>query len=298
MSQLSFVSFTGFVRKKETMKALKPILIFCAAVCCFVSCKKEVDMTLKQKTVYENTDISQFYVDDAWDVTFVYDSLNSYVELEYSAYLEEYVSVWDTNGWLDIGFKGYVYKQPGAVFKAKVHTSEREHLYIKVDNASIINMEGLFELEDITFELLNASICNSFEVTSQSCGIELTYGSQLYGVDFHGTNCTVYAHKGSSCKGYFNVEQSFTTGVGISSQLIVLGGSMTSSSIEVKDNSTINMGQAEVQDMNVYLDGASEATVNVTETLSGFLLSASTLYYKGNPQINVDCSDDSQLIPL
>ena len=280
------------------MKALKPILIFCAAVCCFVSCKKDVDMTLKQKTVYENTDISLFHVDDAWDVTFVYDSLNSYVELEYSAYLEEYVSVWDTNGWLNIEFKGAVYKQPGSVFKAKVHTSEREHLYIKVNNASVITMEGLFELEDVNIELHNGSVCNGFAVTSQSCGIDLTYGSQMYGVNFNGTNCSVYAHKGSSCKGYFNVEESFTTGVGISSQLIVFGGSMPSASIEVKDAGTINMVQAEVKDMSVYLDGASEATINVTETLSGFLLSASTLYYKGNPQINVDCSDDSQMIPL
>jgi Fe-S-cluster containining protein len=255
-------------------------------------------MTLKQKTVYENTDISLFHVDDAWDVTFVYDSQNSYVELEYSAYLEEYVSVWDTNGWLNIGFKGSVYKQPESVFKAKVHTSEREHLYIMADDASVITMEGLFELEDMNIDLRNASICNGFEVTSQSCGIQLTYGSQLYGVNFNGTNCSVYAHKESSCKGYFNVEQSFTTGVGISSQLIVFGGSMSSASIEVKDAGTINMVQAEVKDMHVYLDGASEATVNVTETLSGFLLSGSTLYYKGHPQIDVDCSEDSTLQPI
>ena len=280
------------------MKALKPILILCVALCFATSCKKDPDMTVVQKTVYEDNDLSMFYVDDGWEVTLVYDSLHSYVELEYSAYLEEHVSVWDTNGWLNIGFKGSVYKQPGSIFKAKVHTSEREYLYIKVNNASVFNMEGLFELESITFELLNASICNSFEVTSQSCGIELTYGSQLYGVNFNGTNCTVYAHKGSSCKGYFNVEQTFTTGVGINSQLIVFGGSMPSASIEVKDAGTINMVQAEVNDMHVYLDGASEATVHVTETISGFLLSASTLYYKGHPQIDVECSDDSQLIPF
>lgn len=281
------------------MKTIKTLLILCAMICFATSCKKEVDMTLVQKTVYEDIDFSLFHVDDAWDVTFVYDSLNSYVELEYSAYLEEYVSVWDTNGWLDIGFKWAVYKQPGSVFKAKVHTSEREHLYIKSDNASVITMEGLFELEDgINLELHNGSVCNGLEVTTQLCDITLTYGSHIYGVNFNGANCTVYAHKESSCKGYFNVEQSFTAGVGISSQLIVFGGSMPSASIEVKEASTINMVQAEVKDMSVYLDGASESTVNVTETLRGFLLSGSTLYYKGHPQIDIDCSDDSQLIPF
>lgn len=274
-------------------------VLLCVALCFAISCKKEADMTLKQKTMYENNDLSLFHVGDAWDVTFVYDSLKSFVELEYSAYLEEYVSVWDTNSWLDIGFKGAVYKQPGSVFKAKVHTSEREHLYIKVENASVITMEGLFKLEDgIDMELHNNSVCNGFAVTSQLCGIDLTDGSQMYGVNFNGTNCSVYAQKGSSCKGYFNVEESFTTGVGISSQLIVFGGNIPSASIEVKDAGTINMAQAEVKDMSVYLDGASEATVNVTETMSGFLLSGSTLYYKGHPQINVDCSEDSQLIPF
>ena len=283
---------------KRSGSQLLAAVLLCMALC-FASCKKEVDMTLKQKTVYENNDLSLFHVGDAWDVTFVYDSLKSFVELEYSAYLEEYVSVWDTNGWIDIGFKGSVYKQPGSVFKAKVHTSEREHLYIKVDNASVITMEGLFKLEDgMNLELHDGSVCNGFTVTSQLCSINLTDGSQIYGVDYHGTNCAVYAQKESSCKGYFHVEESFTADVGISSQLIVFGGNIPSASIEVKNEGTINMAKAEVEDMNVNLAGGSEATVNVSGMISGFLLDGSTLYYKGHPQLDVECSEDSQLIPF
>ena len=279
------------------MKTIKTILIFCTALCFIISCKKEPDMTLRQKTVYENNDISLFHIDDAWDVSFVYDSLNSYVELEYSAYLEEYVSVWDTNGWLNIGFRGSVYKQPGSVFKAKVHTSEKEHLYMKVEDASVITMEGVFRLEDgLDIELHDGSVCNGFAVTSQWSSISLTHDSQIYGVDYHGTNCAVYAQKGSSCKGCFHVEESFTADVGVSSQLIVFGGNIPSASIEVKNESTINMVQAEVQNMSVYLEGASEATVNVSERIEGSVKEASTLYYKGHPQIDVECSEDSHLI--
>ena len=280
------------------MKTIKTILILCVALCFATSCQKEVDMTLVQKTVFEDADIHLINVDDGWEVTFVYDSLKSFVELEYSAYLEEYVSVKETNEWLTIGFNNKINPLSGSVYKATVHISQKEHLYLRADNASIITFDGVFEVEDMNIELLNASICNSLEVTSQSCGIDLTYGSQMYGVNFNGTNCSVYAHKGSYCKGYFNVEQSFTSGVGISSQLIVFGGSMPSASIEVKDEGIINMVQAEVKDMYVYLDGASEATIHVTETLSGFLLSGSTVYYKGHPQIDVNCSEDSLLIPF
>ena len=255
-------------------------------------------MTLVQKTVFENTNIHRVNVDDGWEVTFVFDSLKSFVELEYSAYLEDYVSVREANEWLIIGFNNKVHPLSGSVFRATVHISQKEALYIRADNASFVTMEGLFEVEDMNIELHNVSICNGFEVTSQSCSIELTYDSHIYGVNFNGTSCTINAHKGSSCKGYFNVEQSFTTGVGISSQLIVFGGSMPTASIEVKNEGTINMVQAEVKNISVYLEGASEATINVTETLSGFLISGSTLYYKGNPQIDIDCSDDSQIIPF
>lgn len=280
------------------MKAIKPILLICAALCFATACKKDVDMTLVQKTVYENTDISLFHVDDAWDVTFVYDSLNSYVELEYSAYLEEYVSVWDTNGWLDIGFRGSVYKQPGSVFKAKVHTSEREHLSIMAENASIITMEGLFKLEHIDLELHEASVCSGFAVSAESCYLHLDDGSQMLGAQYTGTNCSVYVYEESCCKGFFNVEQTFNAGVYGLSQLVVFGGSMAYASVEAKNAFTVNLAQAEVENMYVYLAEASETTVNVTDTISGFLLSASTLYYKGHPQIDVDCSDDSQLIPF
>ena len=66
------------------MKTIKTILILCAALCFTTSCKKEVDMTLKQKTVLENADIREIEVSDGWQVTIVADSC-TYVELAYSA---------------------------------------------------------------------------------------------------------------------------------------------------------------------------------------------------------------------
>lgn len=280
------------------MKTAKTIFILCTALCFATSCKKEVDMTLVHKTVYENTDISMFYVDDAWEVTFVYDSLSSFVELEYSAYLEEYVSVSDTNNWLIIKFGRPVYKQAGSVFRATVHTSEKESLFIRAEKASVITMEGHFGLNDINMELFNGSVCNGFEVSAESCSIHLGDGSQMLGVQYTGTNCSVYAHSESCCKGYFDVEQTFNADVHSQSQLIVLGGTMASASIEAKNAFTVNLAQAEVEDLYVYLAEASEATVKVTNTIRGFLLSGSTLYYKGHPQIDLECSDDSRLIPF
>lgn len=281
------------------MKAFKTILFLCVVLCFATSCKKDPDMTLVQKTVLENNTLRQIHVDDAWEVTVVYDSLNSFVELEYSAYLEDYVSVRETNDWLAISFNKQVYKQLGSVFKATVHTKEKENLSISAENASVINMEGHFELEEgIDIDLHTSSVCRGFEVTAPSCSILVAEDSQLFGVQYIGTDCSVLVSKNSSCKCCFNAEHSFNANVQLSSQLIVFGGLMPSATIEANNAGTINMVQAEIEDLYIHLDGASEATVNVTNTLSGFLLTASTLYYIGNPQLDVDCSDDSQLIPL
>jgi len=67
------------------MKALKPILILCIAICFTTSCKKEVDMTVMQKTLFENADIRQIEIGDAWQVTIVADTV-TFVQVEYSAY--------------------------------------------------------------------------------------------------------------------------------------------------------------------------------------------------------------------
>jgi len=280
------------------MKTIKTILILCMALCFATSCKKEVDMTLVQKTVYDNTDISMFHVDDAWEVTFVYDSLHSFVELEYSAYMEEHVSVMDTNNWLAIGFRDRFHKETGSVFKATVHTSVNESLIIMAENASVITMEGHFDLEHINMELHDASVCNGLTVSAESCSLHLGDGSQMLGAQYDGTNCSVFVSKESSCKGLFNVEQTFNAGVYHQSQLVVFGGSMNSASIEAKNAFTINMAQAEVKDMYVHLSDTSEATVNVAEAISGFLLTGSTLYYKGHPQLQVDCDESSSMIPF
>lgn len=280
------------------MKTIKTILVLCVALCLATSCKKEVDMTLVNKTVFENADISQIYVFDAWEVTIVADD-HSYVELEYSAYLEPGLQVKMEESRLEIGFTNYVNPIIGSVFKAIVHTSEKEALAIRAEDASVITMEGPFELENsIDIELIDASVCNGLEVSTELCSVLATNASQLLGLDYHGKNCVVSVTKNSSCKGRFDVEQSFNASAYISSQIIVFGGSMPAASIEVKNAGTINMVQAEVNDMSVYLDGASEATVNVTETLRGSLLSGSTLYYTGHPVIEVECSEDSQLIAI
>ena len=143
------------------MKAIKTLLILCIAFS-FASCKKDVDMTLVQKTVLENADIRQIKAFDAWEVTIVADS-NTYVELEYSAYLENKVNVKMQGTQLEIGFTGSTYPVFNSVFRAVVHTNTIES--IEAEDAAELYFVGHFSATSDTLyvDLEDASVCSGLD---------------------------------------------------------------------------------------------------------------------------------------
>ena len=68
--------------------------------------------------------------------------------------------------------------------------------------------------------------------------------------------------------------------------------------IKLQNASLLNMVQTQISEIQVDMSGTSEATVQVSDAIEGSLKGASTLYYKGHPQIDVECSEDSKLIPF
>lgn len=279
------------------MKTIKTILILCAALCFATACKKEVDMTLIQKTVLENADIRQIEVGDAWQVTVVADS-STFVELEYSAYLEPYLKTKMEGTQLEIGFTGKVYPVMGSVYKAKVHTAHFNRVEAK--DATILNFEGSFYSDDDSLNIVlnDASLCNGLDISGKYNNVSLNDASKFVGFHLDGTNNLVYVKDASVCKGSFETRFHFFALLEDASQLVTFEGATPYGQITLRDGSLVNMAQTEIRELNVNLSGASEATVNVTETMTGSLTDASTLYYKGIPTIDVNCSEDSQLIPF
>ena len=279
------------------MKTIKTILILCAALCFATACKKEVDMTLIQKTVLENADIRQIEVGDAWQVTVVADS-STFVELEYSAYLEPYLKTKMEGTQLEIGFTGKVYPVMGSVYKAKVHTAHFNRVEAK--DATILNFEGSFYSDDDSLNIVlnDASLCNGLDISGKYNKVSLNDASKFVGFHLDGTNNLVYVKDASVCKGSFETRFHFFALLEDASQLVTFEGATPYGQITLRDGSLVNMAQTEIRELNVNLSGASEATVNVTETMTGSLTEASTLYYKGIPTIDVNCSEDSQLIPF
>ena len=277
------------------MKTIKTILILCVALGFATSCKKEVDMTLVQKTVLENADIRQIEVSDAWEVTVVADS-RTFVELEYSAYLEEGVSAIMEGTQLEIGFTSNVYPVINSVFRATVHTTQLEKL--EADDASTVQCSGDFTGHNLEVELSDASNCNGLVFSGESCHINVEDASLLTGFHFVGSRCTAELEHASQFNGQIEASDRLEIELEDASRFVNKGGETAVAHIKAHNASRLNMVETRVGEMHVDLSSASEATVWVSNVIDGALTAASTLYYKGNPQIQVDCSEDSEIIPF
>lgn len=278
------------------MKAIKTLLILCIAFS-FASCKKDVDMTLVQKTVLENADIRQIKAFDAWEVTVVADS-NTYVELEYSAYLENKVNVKMQGTQLEIGFTGSTYPVFNSVFRAVVHTNTIES--IEAEDAAELYFVGHFSATSDTLyvDLEDASVCSGLDYSGHIIAISIADDSDF--LDFHlsGYNCEAKVLDASTCKGVYDMSFHLVATLSDASQFITFGGSAPYGMITLRGASVLNAVQTEFREMHVDLSDASEATVDVSERIEGSVKAASTLYYKGHPQMEVECSEDSHVISL
>ena len=284
------------------MKVYKPIILLCVAALFATSCKKDVDMTLVQKTVLENTDIRQIEVGDAWQVTIVSDSV-TYVELAYSAYLDPYVKAKMEGNKLEIGFTTNVYPVINSEFRATVHISQLENDKVCPDcggeldlnDAAQVQCRGDFAEQRIEVELSDASKCNGLVFSGESCMIKMEDASLMTGFQFVGTACNAELDDASQFNGEIQSAEQFNIELKSASRFVNKGGETATANIKLHDASILNMVETRVGTMHVELNSASEATVQVADFMDGTLKEASTLYYKGHPQLQVDCDESSTI---
>ena len=277
------------------MKTIKTILILCMVLFFATSCKKDVDMTLLQKTVLENTVIRQIEVSDAWEVTIIADS-NAYVELEFSAYLEPYLKAKLEGTQLEIGFTGKVYPANNSVFRAIVHVDQLER--VDIEDAASVSFSGIIEGHDLLVELSDASVCGGLSFIVDHCEFKLEEASKLLDFQFNGISCKAVVHDASQFNGQIHATDFLDIELNDKSRFVNKGGNTAEATVKVMDASLLNMAETLVNEMNIELSDVSEASVWVSGLIMGNLTGASTLYYKGNPQIQIDIDDSSEIIPL
>ena len=276
------------------MKTIKSILILCVTLCFVTSCKK-VEMTLVQKTVFENASITQIKASDAWHVTMVADT-STYVELDYSAYLEESLRVQMEGNELQIGFKDHTYPVIGSAYRATVHVAHIEK--IEADDAAKVQCDGEYTGDNLLIKLSDAAQCNNLVFTGQTCDIKMEDASVFTGFQFDGSSCKAELADASQFNGVIKVTEQLDVELDDASRFVNKGGETALANIIVRDASHLNIVETLVNEMHVEITDGSEATVWVDGLLEGWVRDASTLYYKGHPQLQVDCGDGSFIRPI
>lgn len=276
------------------MKTIQPILILCVALCFATSCRK-VDMTLVQKTVFENASITQIKASDAWRVSVVADT-STYVELDYSAYLEESLKVQMEGSELQIGFKDHTRPVIGSAYRATVHVAQLER--IDADDAVKVQCEGEYTGDNLVIELSDAAHCTGLVFTGQNCYIKMEDASVFTGFWFAGSTCKAELEDASQFNGEIKATEQLDVELDDASRFVNKGGETALANIKVHDASRLNIVETLVNEMHVQITDGSEATVWTDGLLEGWVRDASTLYYKGHPQLQVDCGDGSFIRPI
>lgn len=265
------------------------------ALMLLASCReKEPDMTLTQLTIYEGEEISEISVKGQWNVTVVQDE-RSFIEIECSAYLLEYMLCELKDGALVFGEGFHLHHPNNTVMNVTIHTPAVRKL--EFTYAAQAMLEGDFPETSLTFELGNTSSCKGGHFAGKA-SLMVYDCSTLADFEFDGESCELKVVDAATFKGKLTVSDTLNVIMNSASHLTTYGENVSFVNAEVSSASSLNMLETEVGAMRITMKEASEASVFVTSTLEGSLRDASTLYYKGDPTLNVDCDETSTIRPL
>lgn len=257
------------------------------------SCRdKDLDMTVRQKTLYEGAAMNEIVAEDAWNITVLQDSEDSFVELEYSAFLEDYLKVQLEGSSLFIGFTRHFSFPSNTVMNVTIHTPSVRKL--SFSDAVFAALDDLYLETDINLELEDAASCRGGHFKGDAL-IKLSDASTCDELFIEGSDCTVELKDASEFKGCLYVSRLLTLTVKDASHFTDYWGDIDYAEVEVSDASNVNMATSWVNRIYIEVDDASEATVNVVKSLEGTVHDASKLYYSGYPILNVDCDETSIL---
>lgn len=257
----------------------------------FAGCReKQLDMTLVQATAYQEYAIHAISASDIWNITIVQDDGPSFIELEYSAFMEEYMHI----QYEQDSFVFYIGLHPhlpnNTVLNATIHTDYLRSLSLR--DASFATIEGDFHSPSLWMELDDAATCKGGRFFGDA-ELKLSDASQWVECSLEGSVCRLELNDASVFKGCLYINDNLTMTIDDASHFTDYWGEIHRADVKVSDASYLNMATSWIDRMYIEVTDASEATVNVVESLEGLVHDASTLNYSGDPILNLDCDESS-----
>lgn len=255
---------------------------------------EELDMTVLDKTMFEDVAFTEIMAEDAWNVTVIQDDQRTGVELEYSAFLEEYLSISRDGQTLDVAFTQRLNLPEATVRNATVYVPSLEK--ISLAKAASMTLQGEFHAESLTVILNDNATLKGGRLIGD---LEMEIDGASTVVDFvaEGARCHLDLNA-SVFKGTLAASEKLDVDVDEASRFTTYGGTSPDAEVDVDNASFLNMVQTQVGNMNLTVKNASEASVNVSTLLEGSASTSSTVFYQGHPGILLECDNTSSIYPL
>lgn len=273
-------------------------VLLSACMMAFVSCNKEIDLTPIQKTVLENELFTGIVADMGWQIE-ILDDARQGLDLEYSAYLDEYLIakiVENENGgrslMLSVNATGLL--PSGTVLKAQIHSGSLLlcQLPDTIDGVSAdfaLTLTGKASCVGGAFAACRVSLAEASSFRSFTCGGDFCLAANG---DSHCIGTVAPAGTAARMELSLDNESSF---VNFGSCLL------DNAKVKVLGNSRLTIANARVLTaMDVELE-TSEATVCFGDAalLQGSLIDHSTMYFYGSPDVSqLQCDETSRAIGL
>ena len=113
-----------------------------------------------------------------------------------------------------------------------------------------------------------------------------------------GSTCVLELDDASVFKGTLAATNKLSILAEDASRVTTYGGESPEADIQLKSAGFLNVVQTPVGKMNLLVQDASEASVNVINILEGLVHNGSNVFYQGNPAINLDIDNSSSVYPL
>lgn len=263
----------------------------------FTGCRdKELDMTVKQKSLFDQETFYDIAISDAWNVTLVQWDDRQHVELEYSAFLEDYLDVWCDGTKLGVGLNRNLNLPSNTVMNAVIYVYSVQTL--SLEDASTVQIEGDFPSRGMHLLTLEDASTLKGGFFIDGLDLRMKDASTCVDLTFDGGNGRLVLEDASVFKGNFYVRDTLTILASDASRLTTYGDWARYAEVAVSGSGSLNMLETTVNEMLVDISDASEASVNVTDSLKGKLSDASTLNYKGTPVLDIDSDETSTIHPL
>ena len=234
-------------------------------------------MLTREVSIPGNIPLKGVIVEGPWHVTILQGDNNNEAFITYSAYLADKITATVTDGYVYLRIKNGWKNFRKDDLSAKIVVTGLEKL--KASGAVEIITIGTFSSENIGIDLSGASSASGLRCTGNILDVELRGASSIKDIAFSGNTFKAELSGASSIKrGDCQVESLTLEASGASD--FNLSGKATYAAVEGNGASSFDILNVETTVMNIYLSGASDARVNVTEHIFGHISGASRLKYR------------------